>query len=105
LKYVRFLIGNSSSGIIEAPMFKKPVIDIGIRQKGRLKPANVISVENVTLTNLKKVLQTISSIEFLNKLSKLKNPYGSGGSSKKIIKILKKISNYKNILMKKFVEN
>ena len=102
LKYVRFVIGNSSSGIIEAAMFKKPVIDIGIRQKGRLKPANIISIENVTITNLKKALQKISSIEFTNKLLKLKNPYGSGDSSKKIINTLKKIDSYDYLLTKKF---
>ena len=84
------LIGNSSSGIHEAASFNVPVINIGSRQQGRLKPKNVISVKH----NVKEILKAykkVNSKKFKKSINNLKNPYGDGNSSIKIIKIIKKL--------------
>ena len=91
LKYSRILLGNSSSGIHEASTFKIPVINIGTRQNGRMKSKNIINVyhdEDKIFKALKKGL----SKSFKNYIKNVKNPYGDGNASKKIIKILKTIN-------------
>jgi len=103
LKHIGFVIGNSSSGIIEVAMFKKPVINVGIRQKGRIAPANVISVEKVNQKNLLNAYKFINSSLFITKLKRLKNPYGNGSASIKIIDILHKFFDFKKLLKKKFI--
>ena len=83
------LVGNSSSGIIEASYFKIPVVNIGIRQKNREKGNNVIDVKDnsVLIYNaIKKVFNPKSK-----HIGKLSSIYGSGNTSKKIIKILETI--------------
>lgn len=89
LKHCLFLIGNSSSGIIEAPSFKIPVINAGRRQRGRLRAKNIIDVgfnyESI-LTAIKKVVNKGS---FEKKLKVTKNPYGDGNASDRIIKVIK----------------
>ena len=90
LKNCEFIIGNSSSGIIESPSFKKPCINIGRRQKNRYSAANVIQVEKINNSNLKKALNKIKNNKYLLGLKNLKNPYGNGKSSNLILeKILK----------------
>lgn len=82
------IVGNSSSGIIEAPTFKIPCVNIGRRQNKRLKAKNVI---NVLDYNKKKIIYSIKkaiSNRFKNSLRNLKNPYGTGNSSIKIVKHL-----------------
>jgi len=100
LKYVDGMIGNSSSGILEMPSFKKGTIDIGDRQLGRLKAKSVISVKP-NRNEIIKGIHTLYSKKFQTKIKTTKSPYGEGGANKKIIKILKKIK-LKNILKKKF---
>lgn len=100
LKYVDAAIGNSSSGLIEAPSFFTPTINIGDRQKGRLKANSVLDCQPIK----KDIINTINSIylsEFKDRLVDLKNPYGSGGASLEIKDILKK-ENFTKILKKKF---
>lgn len=91
LSNCKILIGNSSSGIHEAATYKVPVINIGSRQNGRIKPKNVISVnhkENEIIQAINKGL----SKKFNNRIRNLKNPYGDGTASKKIIKVIKKFN-------------
>ena len=100
LRLVNVMVGNSSSGLLEAPSLKKVTINIGERQKGRLKAKSVIDCEPKKiqiLKNLRKVLNNKKKF----KAKDFKNPYGSGGASKKIVKILESI-NYNNLLKKKF---
>ena len=98
LKYFGALIGNSSSGIIEASYFQIPVINIGIRQKGREKGRNVIDVEN---PNSKIIANAISKSLKMKKLSKINEKlYGPGNSSKKIVEILEKIKLDKKLIQK-----
>ena len=94
------LIGNSSSGIHEAATFKIPVINIGTRQNGRLKPKNVINTDYSAKQIQKKIKYVLNNKNFQKDLKKLKNPYGDGHSSKKIIKLLKKIKLDNKIIQK-----
>lgn len=102
LKHVDVVLGNSSSGLTEAPSFKVPTIDIGDRQRGRIKAESVIGCkpERASIVD---ALQTAFSDEFQEKLNSVKNPYGEGGASARIIKILKEID-YSDILKKKFYD-
>lgn len=87
LQYVDAVVGNSSSGIIEAPSFKIGTINIGDRQKGRIKAPNVIDCapDRNAIIN---AMQLLYSPEFQKSLPDVRNPYGEGGSSKKIVGIL-----------------
>ena len=90
LNIVDGILGNSSSGILEAPSFNKPTINVGNRQKGRLKANSVIDVPaNAKL--IEKAIKKIYSLKMQNIMHKNINPYGSGGASNKTIEILKKI--------------
>lgn len=84
------LLGNSSSGIHEALTFKVPVINIGSRQDGREKPKNIINVD-YNKNEILKAIKKATSKNFINKMKNIKNPYGDGKSSKKIVNILMKL--------------
>lgn len=85
MKYVDIIMGNSSSGIIEAPSFKKPTINIGDRQKGRVKAESVIDCE----VSKESIIKAVKKAEQMD-LSNVKNPYGDGNTSIRIIDILEK---------------
>jgi len=91
LSYARILIGNSSSGIHEAASFKLPVINVGTRQNGRLKPKNIVNADYNRNDIYNKIKFCMSNKKFLKIIKSLKNPYGDGKSSLKIVKILEKI--------------
>jgi len=104
LKYVDLMIGNSSSGITEAPSFKLPVVNIGDRQKGRVKAENIIDTNN-SFSELTKSMKKALSTEFKQQLSNLINPYDKyqdGKTSEKIKDKLKRIPLNNNILKKEF---
>ena len=84
-----FMIGNSSSGILEAPTFKLPAINIGRRQIGRLQAKNVINVEHFDKNKIIEVINYIQKSDFRLSIQNISNPYGDGDSSEKIVKILK----------------
>lgn len=88
LKYCMMVIGNSSSGLIEAPSFGIPTINIGDRQKGRLYSDSVIHciVDKLAIT---KSIDIALSKEFQEKAKKTINPYGEGKTSDKIVSIIK----------------
>tara|TARA_B100000900_G_C20594588_1_gene722877 strand:- start:1282 stop:2445 length:1164 start_codon:yes stop_codon:yes gene_type:complete len=102
LQYVDVVVGNSSSGILEAPSFKIGTINIGNRQEGRIKAKSVVDCK-AKKKDIKKSLNKIYSKSFQNMLSTVKNPYDNGLSSKKILKQLKKIK-LDNILKKNFFD-
>ena len=85
MKYCRFLLGNTSSGIIEAASFGKYVINLGERQQGRICGNNVINVPIVT----SKILDAVTQIETLPSLG-FDNCYYNGGAADKIIEVLKR---------------
>ena len=91
MKHASFMLGNSSAGIREAPSFGLPVINVGNRQNGRLRAKNVIDV-NYNSNNIISAIQyVLNNKEFIKSVKKIKNPYGDGKSSKRIVSILKKI--------------
>lgn len=102
-KIADVMIGNSSSGIIEMPTFKKPSINLGERQMGRIQAKSVLNCSFNHYMITKKIINSFSK-KFTNELKKSNNPYDNGESSKKILNILKKIKLKKNILKKKFID-
>ena len=100
IKHVDGVIGNSSSGLAEVPTFKKGTINIGDRQRGRIKAESVIDCKPTT-KSISDAIKKLYSIEFQQKLKTVRNPYGSGGASEAIVKTLENIS-LKTILKKKF---
>ena len=94
------VVGNSSSGLAEVPSFKKGTINIGDRQRGRLQAASVINCEP-DQESIADAIDTLYSSNFQVGLSQVRNPYGEGGASEKVVNTLK-IINIKNILKKVF---
>lgn len=88
LQFVDAVVGNSSSGIVEAPSFKIGTINVGDRQKGRLQAGNVINCEPTT-ASIQKVFQKLYSSAFQKKLRTVKNPYERPMTAEKIKKVLK----------------
>lgn len=95
VKYSAFVLGNSSSGIIEAPALGVPTVNIGDRQKGRLMSESVICCKN----EVKDIVSAIASAEKVNHQESYL--YGDGTTSKKIIKILKEFLQKDKIDLKK----
>ena len=89
LQFVDGVIGNSSSGLLEAPTFKIGTINIGDRQKGRLKADSVIDCEPDE-ESIEMAIKTLYSKNFQERLKTVKNPYGGGNASDKIIEVLKR---------------
>ena len=91
LKYVDGVVGNSSSALLEAPTFKVGSINIGSRQDGRIIADSVINCEP-TRDAISNAINTLYTDVFKTTLKNCKNPYGAGGSSKRIVSILRKFS-------------
>ena len=87
IRHVDGVVGNSSSGLIEVPSFAKGTINIGDRQRGRLKADSVIDC-GPEQESIAAALRKLYSKEFQLALGRVQNPYGEGGASKKIVKIL-----------------
>jgi len=102
MQFVDFIIGNSSSGLLEAPSFKIATINIGDRQKGRIKAKSVIDCPPLR-SQISEAIRNACSEEFKSSLGKVKNPYGAGGASRKILKVIKS-TNFKQILKKTFFD-
>lgn len=100
LQFMDLVIGNSSSGIIEVPSFKIPTINIGDRQKGRVRAKSVIECLPST-KNIQNAINQGLSIEFKKSITELSNPYGNSNSSDKIYDVLKKVE-YGGLLKKSF---
>lgn len=90
LAQVDGVIGNSSSGLLEAPTFRKGTINIGDRQRGRLRAASVIDCA-ATREAIADALRRLYSPEFQACLSGVVSPYGEGGASQKVVEVLKTV--------------
>ena len=88
MSQVDVVVGNSSSGLIEVPSFKKGTINIGDRQLGRLKAESVIDCEP-TRQSIAAALKKLYSKDFQENLSRVLNPYGQGGASEKVLNTIK----------------
>lgn len=100
VKYAAIVMGNSSSGILEAPSFKLPVINIGDRQKGRLQAECIINCEPVE-AEIRRAMEKGRSEDFQKMLEKVENPYGKGDTSKQIIETVKGYLEEEKINLKK----
>jgi GDP/UDP-N,N'-diacetylbacillosamine 2-epimerase (hydrolysing) len=102
LSYVDFIIGNSSSGLLEAPSMKIGTINLGNRQYGRPRAISVLDVD-FHQPAIEAAIRRVVSADFKNSLIHCKNPYGEAGASRKILNILEEI-NFNNMLPKPFYE-
>lgn len=85
------MVGNSSSGIIEAPSFGLPVVNIGSRQEGRIRAKNIIDVPDCVNGKIAAAIKKSLSNSFRDSLKVIENPYGDGSASPKILDILKNV--------------
>ena len=87
LKYASFVLGNSSSGLSEAPSFHVPTVNIGDRQRGRLRADSVLDCR-IERKEIVTAVQTAMSPAFRNQLEHVENPYGDGNAMERIIQVL-----------------
>ncbi|MAF94363.1 MAG: hypothetical protein CMM60_01170 [Rhodospirillaceae bacterium] len=102
LQFMDGVIGNSSSGLLEVPSFKIGTIDIGDRQRGRIKAESVIDCQP-DHSSIRIAISQLISEEFREKARSVINPYGAGGTAEKIVAVLKEVS-LKGILKKSFYD-
>ena len=102
LQYVDGVVGNSSSGLTEVPSFKKGTVNIGDRQKGRVRATSVIDCAPESGSILAAV-QHLYSQQFQEMLPTIENPYGRGGASQAIVGIIESIP-LEDLLLKSFVD-
>ncbi|MEF8847734.1 MAG: UDP-N-acetylglucosamine 2-epimerase [Candidatus Thermoplasmatota archaeon] len=91
MKSADLMIGNSSSGIIEAPSLKVPVLNIGSRQQGRERSDNILDVNPKKDDIIQAINYVLNDKKFQHKVKDCNNKFGDGTASKKIVKILKEI--------------
>ena len=94
------IVGNSSSGILEAPTFALPAVNIGNREHGRLQGANVINV-GYDSKEIEVAIRKALNPKFKERLKKMPNPYGDGKSSKRIVDILESVPIDDKLLIKR----
>jgi GDP/UDP-N,N'-diacetylbacillosamine 2-epimerase (hydrolysing) len=87
MQFVDGVVGNSSSGLAEAPSMGIGTIDIGDRQRGRLRSTSVIHCEP-SHDQITQALRTLYSSPFKASLGQVVNPYGTGGASQRIVEVL-----------------
>lgn len=93
------MVGNSSSGIIEAASFQLPVVNIGTRQKGRVRAGNVMDV-GYTRQEIQHGIKSVLEPGFRSKIAGLQNPYGDGHAAETIVNRLKEIDLDRNLRVK-----
>jgi UDP-hydrolysing UDP-N-acetyl-D-glucosamine 2-epimerase len=101
LKAAAVLVGNSSSGVIEASSFKLPVVNIGSRQEGRERSPNIIDVGYNQVAISKAINKAMYDSKFRQNLRNCRSPYGAGNASKKILAILTKLPAGSKLLQKR----
>lgn len=100
IQFMDAIVGNSSSGLVEVPSFKKPTVNIGDRQKGRIFPESVISCEPDRVA-IRSTIDFALSDGFRQKLGSVQNPYGTGYAAEKIVNFLRS-ADLQSLLKKKF---
>jgi UDP-N-acetylglucosamine 2-epimerase (non-hydrolysing)/GDP/UDP-N,N'-diacetylbacillosamine 2-epimerase (hydrolysing) len=95
------MVGNSSSGLIEAPSFRLPAVNIGIRQEGRDRAENVIDVGHDKEKIKAAIRKALNDKKFLNRVKNCLNPYGDGKASERIVAILRKTEITSDLLRKR----
>lgn len=100
LRHADLLLGNSSSGIMEAASFELPAVNIGIRQRGRERPRNVLDAE-ATVESIRDCVRRAASPEFAGSLRGMENPYGDGRAAERIVSVLTSIPLGEELLIKR----
>lgn len=103
LREASALVGNSSSGLIEAPSFMLPTVNIGDRQQGRTRASNVIDVDT-TVDEILRGIRTALDPRFRQTLVGLVNPYGDGHAAERIVRILEGTELSDKLVAKKFYD-
>jgi UDP-hydrolysing UDP-N-acetyl-D-glucosamine 2-epimerase len=103
LRHADVMIGNSSSGLIEAPSFGLPVVNIGARQRGRLRGANVIDVEPERGEILRGI-EAAQTPAFRARAGAAANPYGDGHAAPRIVEVLRTVPLDARLVQKRFVD-
>ena len=101
LSHAAAMVGNSSSGILEAASFRLPVVNIGTRQQGRVRGKNVLDV-GYTRTEIVAAIRTAMSAGFRASLGDLVNPYGDGRAAERIVERLRSVELGDALLRKRF---
>ena len=104
MSHASAMVGNSSSGLVEAPSFKLPVVNIGNRQKGKVRCSNVIDV-GYHNKEIYAGIQTAFSPEFNEETQSVINLYGDGQAAGRIVSVLKEITLNQKLLIKSFVDH
>ena len=104
VKYSEMVIGNSSSGLVEVPSFRIPTVNIGDRQKGRIRAESVIDCDEDT-ESIVRAIKKARTPEFRKQCSQVKNPYEGVRTSDTIVEIIKeKLFDKKVEIKKKFYD-
>ena len=103
MQHALAMVGNSSSGLIEAPSFELPVVNIGARQAGRVRAANVIDVGTDRAAILAGIRRAVQP-EFRADLRNMINPYGDGTAAEKIVARLKSVELDQRLIVKHFID-
>jgi UDP-hydrolysing UDP-N-acetyl-D-glucosamine 2-epimerase len=90
LAHARVMVGNSSSGIVEAPSFGLPAVNIGSRQRGRVRARNVIDAD-CRSNSIASAIEQAMTPSFRGSLTGMANPYGDGNTSGRVVKILESV--------------
>jgi len=102
IKHCEVVIGNSSSGLLEVPYFRKATVNIGIRQRGRLKAESVINCDFEEESIINAINLGLSN-EFKKRINSMKMLYGEGNTSEQIVEVLKNVD-LEKILIKRFYD-
>nr|WP_231505417.1 UDP-N-acetylglucosamine 2-epimerase [Paenibacillus massiliensis] len=102
IQHCELVIGNSSSGLLEVPFFRKPTVNIGLRQRGRLKAESVIDC-SFEIDEIVQAIQKGLSVPFHQQTEKMPMVYGEGNTSEQIVKVLRE-QILDDILMKRFYD-
>jgi UDP-N-acetylglucosamine 2-epimerase (non-hydrolysing)/GDP/UDP-N,N'-diacetylbacillosamine 2-epimerase (hydrolysing) len=99
MKHVDAVVGNSSSGVLEAPSLRKPAVNIGDRQKGRPQAASVINCGYV-VDEIESAIRRAFELDCRHAV----NPYGDGRAAERIVAVLKRVDRPRDLLKKRFVD-
>lgn len=103
LRHADVMIGNSSSGLIEAPSFGLPVVNVGARQRGRLRGGNVIDVEPAR-EDILRGIEAAQAPAFRARARTAGNPYGDGRAAPRIVEVLRTVELDARLVQKRFVD-
>jgi len=103
LEHADAMVGNSSSGLIEAPSFGLPVVNVGSRQAGRLRGANVVDVE-LERDDILRAIEAALAPDVRPRLRAMPNPYGDGAAAPRIVKALRELELTPSLTRKRFAD-